>query len=105
MLAEIFARGPIAATIAVPAAFENYTGGIYHDTSGDVALDHSIEIAGWGVEGGVKYWIGRNSWGTYWGEKGWFRLIRGINNLGVEANCDWAVWDGVVPAQFRKGGK
>ena len=102
MLAEIYARGPIAATIAVPALFENYTSGVFVDKTGDVALDHSVEIAGWGVEDGVKYWIGRNSWGTYWGEGGWFKLIRGTNNLGVEANCDWAVWDGVVPEQYSK---
>ena len=48
--------------------------------------------------------IGRNSWGTYWGEHGWFRIVRGTNNLGIEANCDWAVWDGQVPAQYLKGG-
>lgn len=29
--------------------------------------------------------------GTYWGEGGWFRLVRGVDNLGVESNCDWAV--------------
>ena len=62
MLAEIFARGPIAATVAVPAAFENYTSGVFHDTTGDVKLDHSIGIAGWGVTSeGVKYWISRNT--------------------------------------------
>jgi len=42
-------------------------------------------------ESGEKFWIGRNSWGTYWGEHGWFRLARGINNLGIEDACDWAV--------------
>ncbi len=33
-----------------------------------------------------------------WGEQGWFRIVRGTNNLGIEAHCDWAVWDGVMPA-------
>jgi hypothetical protein len=41
--------------------------------------------------------------GTYWGENGWFRIVRGKNNLGIEANCDWAVWDGKVPQQYVKG--
>ena len=31
---EISARGPIACTVAVPASFQNYTGGIYQDTTG-----------------------------------------------------------------------
>jgi C1A family cysteine protease len=30
--------------------------------------------------------IGRNSWGQYWGEQGWFRLIRGVDALGIEDN-------------------
>eukprot|EP00049_Salpingoeca_infusionum_P008937 m.148445 g.148445 ORF g.148445 m.148445 type:complete len:636 (+) comp14180_c0_seq1:17-1924(+) len=98
MLAEIFARGPIAGTIAVTAAFEGYKGGIFNDTTGARGLDHEIEIVGFGVENGVKYWIGRNSWGTYWGEEGWFRIVRGTDNLGIESNCDWAVWDGELPA-------
>jgi len=93
IMAEIAARGPIACTIAVTAELEEYTSGVFVDKTGDVSLDHSIEVVGWGVEQGtgVKYWVIRNSWGTYWGESGWFKLIRGINNLGVEAHCDWAV--------------
>ena len=34
MLSEIFARGPIACTIAVTPAFEQYTGGVFQDTTG-----------------------------------------------------------------------
>lgn len=93
MMAEIYARGPIAATIAVPASLENYTGGVYVDTTGDVSLDHEVAITGWGVDNGQKYWVVRNSWGTYWGEGGWARIVKGVNNLGIEANCDWAVPD------------
>ena len=33
----------------------------------------------------------RNSWGTYWGENGWFRIVKGTNNLGIEGNCQFAV--------------
>lgn len=92
MMAEIYARGPIACSVAVPQDFfSNYTGGIYEDKSGKKDRDHSIEVAGWGVENGVKYWIGRNSWGTFWGEQGWFRIIRGKDNLGIETDCSFAV--------------
>ena len=32
------------------------------------------------------------SWGTYWGEHGWFRIVRGQHgDFGIELNCDWAV--------------
>eukprot|EP01046_Picozoa_sp_COSAG06_P031748 COSAG06_NODE_3118_length_5830_cov_5.051649_4_plen_134_part_00 len=57
MLAEIYARGPIAVTVACPPAFENYTGGVFEDKTGDVSLDHSVEVVGWGTENGVKYWV------------------------------------------------
>ena len=92
MVAEIGGRGPIACAICVTPAFEAYTGGIFEDTTGCTSLDHSISIAGYGTDAasGKEYWIGRNSWGTYWGEQGWFRLAKGTNNLGVEKDCAWA---------------
>ena len=54
--------------------FKNYSEGIYEDKQGYNLneTNHVISIVGWGVENGQKYWIGRNSWGTYWGEEGFF---------------------------------
>ena len=49
---------------------------------------------GYAVRAGLDYWVGRNSFGTRWGEGpagGWFRLQRGSNTLNLEANpCAWA---------------
>ena len=66
-------------------------GGIFIDTTGDQDVTHIISVVGFGVEDGVKYWIGRNSWGTWWGESGFFRIIRGVNNINIEGGCSWGV--------------
>jgi len=90
MMQEIYQRGPIACGVAVPAALENYTSGIYHDTTGDLNIVHDISVVGYGVENGVKYWTVRNSWGTHFGESGFVRVVRGINNIAIETDCAWA---------------
>merc|ERR1719436_609437 len=55
-------------------------------------IDHVMEIAGWGeTPSGMKYWVVRNSWGTYWGAAGWLKLRRGTNQMLSESECDWAL--------------
>ena len=91
MKAEIYARGPIGCGISVTDGFEAYTGGIYSEKSAFPWINHELAIIGWGVENGTEYWIGRNSWGTYWGENGYFRIKMGSDNLAIEEDCDWGV--------------
>lgn len=35
--------------------------------------------------------IGYYVMNSYWGEKGYFRLIRGVNSLNIESECSWSV--------------
>ena len=43
-----------------------------------------MRFVGWGVENGTKYWRIANSWNKYWGEDGYFRIVRGTNEGGIE---------------------
>ena len=93
--------GPIVCSLAADERFMfEYAAvvaahdGVYVDRRPKTAddVDHDVEVAGWGVtESGTKYWIVRNSWGSYWGQHGWFQILRGENMLFIESDCDWAV--------------
>jgi cathepsin F len=45
--------------------------------------NHAVNLIGYGEEDGQKYWIVRNSWGSDWGEKGYFRIKRGEGMCGI----------------------
>ena len=64
MMAEIYARGPVAAAINANPIVD-FGGGIFTDTHYSKSTDHVVSIVGWGKdeESGIKYWIIRNSWG------------------------------------------
>ncbi|EFC49343.1 predicted protein [Naegleria gruberi] len=51
-------------------------------------IDHAVLLVGFGTHTNwlgekTNYWIVKNSWGESWGEKGYFRLIRGKDKCGI----------------------
>jgi cathepsin X len=88
--AEIFARGPVATGVS-GSSLSDYTGGIFSDLDAPRHTTHAVSIVGWGASiTGEQFWIVRNSWGQYWGEMGYFRILMGQNVLGIEAEVTWA---------------
>ncbi len=63
--------------------FQSYTGGIMSGTACGTSIDHAVVIVGYGTSStGVAYWTVRNSWGTGWGEAGYFQVAQSTG-LGV----------------------
>jgi len=88
---EIYVRGPVAATINAEPIVD-YKGGVFADESHSTGTNHIVSIVGWGTDDDTDelYWIIRNSWGQYWGEMGYMRLVAGKNLLGIESAVAWA---------------
>nr|CDJ83394.1 Peptidase C1A domain containing protein [Haemonchus contortus] len=83
---EIMRNGPVVAAFIVFDDFSFYRKGIYAHVAGSPRGGHAVKIIGWGTEHGVPYWIIANSWHSDWGEDGYFRMVRGINDCGIETN-------------------
>jgi cathepsin B len=83
---ELYTNGPIEVSFTVYEDFEAYKGGVYQHTTGSALGGHAVKMVGWGVDGGVEYWKIANSWNTSWGERGYFRIIAGQDECGIESS-------------------
>ena len=85
----IMTAGPVETAFTVYEDFEDYEGGVYEHTTTTSVGGHAVRIVGWGTddETGKDYWKVANSWNKYWGEDGYFRIIRGVNEGGIESQC------------------
>jgi len=83
--AEIMQNGPVESSFFVYADFMTYSGGVYQKTPGAQFLGlHAVRTLGWGVDNGTPYWLVANSWGPTWGLSGFFKILRGNDEVGIE---------------------
>jgi len=92
-LKTLVAKQPVSAGIVVTDAFRMYKSGIMTEeflgcSGEDKKINHAVTVVGYGKTDRMtvqnswcrEYWIVQNSWGTQWGEKGFFRLC--MDNTG-----------------------
>ena len=78
---ELMTYGPMYSRFEVYDDFMEYKNGIYYQTSKTLLGGHAVKLIGWGLENGIDYWLFQNSWGTDWGENGYFRIK--FNEAGI----------------------
>lgn len=95
---EIYKRGPIPTGFMVFSdfmdSFDGKTVYTHMDKSSYSNGGHAVKMVGWGDDGvdslgntGIPYWILQNSWGSEWGEGGFFKFKRKIPECQMEQNA------------------
>mmetsp|Transcript_2076 Transcript_2076/g.3172 ORF Transcript_2076/g.3172 Transcript_2076/m.3172 type:complete len:367 (-) Transcript_2076:1357-2457(-) len=82
---EILTNGPVVGGMYIYEDLFYYKRGIYTHSKGEKGVSHAVKIIGWGTENKVPYWIVQNSWGCFWGDAGYFRIMRGVNECAIES--------------------
>lgn len=80
-------NGPIV--VAIDASrWYYYTGGVFTDVAGLFTVNHAVVLTGYQdpQEGKMGWWLMKNSWGMYWGEKGHIRMEMKANE---QEHCGW----------------
>lgn len=68
-------HGPMIACLTVYDDFFSYGGGVYRHVTGQRAGGHCILVVGYSQAEGC--WICKNSWGSEWGDAGFFKIAYG----------------------------
>lgn len=71
--------GVLSTTINATKFFSHYKSGIF-DEDAEGNINHAINIVGW--DDSKNAWLIRNSWGTWWGMKGYAWVEYGTNKVG-----------------------
>jgi len=83
---ELMTNGPVEAAFTVYEDFLQYKSGVYKHSAGEALGGHAVRMLGWGVaDDGTKYWLVANSWNREWGDNGFFKILRGADECGIES--------------------
>uniref|UniRef100_A0A8I3NYF4 Dipeptidyl peptidase 1 n=4 Tax=Canis lupus TaxID=9612 RepID=A0A8I3NYF4_CANLF len=93
MKLELVRHGPMAVAFEVYDDFFHYQKGIYYHTGLRDPINpfeltnHAVLLVGYGTDSasGMDYWIVKNSWGSRWGEDGYFQICRGTDECAIES--------------------
>ncbi|HQN19272.1 MAG TPA: C1 family peptidase [Syntrophobacteraceae bacterium] len=78
-------KQPVSCRMEVYTSFFDYESGVYQHLPCDTMEGgHFVLIIGWGKTlEGVEYWICKNSWGTGWGQDGYFWIKMNDSKIGT----------------------
>jgi C1A family cysteine protease len=77
-------KGSLTGCFVVYQDFFSYKSGVYRHVSGGAAGGHCVEIIGY--DDTLNCWVCKNSWGTGWGDNGFFKIGYG--------QCQIETWSG-----------
>jgi len=83
ILKRAVAQQPVSVAIqANITSFRFYKEGVYSDYNCGDQLDHGVLVVGYGTDEvqNMDYWLVKNSWGKTWGENGYIRILRNIDD-------------------------
>lgn len=89
-LTEALKKQPITVAFYVQSDFFSYHGGIYNPSYCGGHPNHGVLAVGFNLKGSLPFYKVKNSWGTTWGDNGFFKISigsgRGTCNI---AGTNW----------------
>jgi len=91
----LYSYGPLVTTMQVYSDFDSYESGIYSYVTGYYRGGHAILLVGYDDPG--QYFICKNSWGTWWGDSGFFKIAYSQINSVVNFGDYTIAYDDAIP--------
>jgi|Transcript_28112 cathepsin L len=98
-------KGPVVVSVDGGNWF-SYGGGVFSGCQKDTVVNHAVLAVGYGHDSssGKDYWLVRNSWGGSWGENGYLRIERHMQDrayCGIDNNPKDGVYCDNAPSQIE----